>query len=167
MPKIRPGMRKPPADFSVVCDALDDFERQMKDAVCATDGVKKKHEVTWDVAKLNFAKTRHVFECYTKRRISAECLQYCCDMHFVDAGLVKKWKLSGYETLCCVKCVQSSNFSTGAAACVCRVPHRRHSQPCSICGCSGCASGKKVSTSDRGVAEMASTAPAAVNTAAD
>ena len=43
------------------------------------------------------------------------------DINIADAALIAKWKKSGYENLCCLRCVQprDTNFGT---TCICRVP---------------------------------------------
>lgn len=143
MPKIRPGMKKPPRDFDKICSVLDSFEGQMKDAVAGGDAKsQRKNQVTWDVARINYKRTRAVFDaCFREKLISEKCLDYCCEMNFVDAGLVRRWRIGGYETLCCVACVQSAG--TAGGTCACRVPGRVLPNPCATCGCTGCSSGQR------------------------
>ena len=148
MPKIRPGMRPPPKGFDVVSDALDAFEQQMKDAVNDTADGKGKGEAMWAISSINFRRTRHLFDlCFKTKEISREVLDYCAAMGFIDAGLVKRWRIPGYERLCCVTCVTPSATNSGGS-CVCRVPpgqRRVKGGPCKICGCTGCCSGAKKS----------------------
>jgi hypothetical protein len=50
---------------------------------------------------------------------------------------------SGYERLCCLRCIQPRDHNFGTT-CVCRVPkHLREEKDveCVHCGCQGCASG--------------------------
>jgi bud site selection protein 31 len=146
MPKIRPGMKKPPRDFDKINGVLDAFEAQMKDAIAGGDEKKRKHQMTWEVAQINFKRTRAVYDaCYRSKSISEKCLDFCCDMNFVDAGLIRRWRIGGYESLCCTACVQSAG-KTGT--CACRVPGKTLSNPCATCGCTGCASGTKQSADD-------------------
>ncbi|CUG23956.1 Hypothetical protein, putative, partial [Bodo saltans] len=109
------------------------FEAQMKDAIAGGDEKKRKHQMTWEVAHINFKRTRAVYDaCYRTKTISVKCLDYCCEMSFVDAGLIRRWRIGGYETLCCTACVQSAG-KTGT--CACRVPGKTLSNPCATCGC--------------------------------
>lgn len=135
-------MKKPPRDFEKINDVLDTFEAQMKDAVAGSDDKKKgKNQMTWEVSKINYKRTRAVYDaCFRAKSISEKCLDYCCEMNFVDAGLIRRWRIGGYETLCCTACVQSAG-KTGT--CACRVPGKTLANPCAACGCTGCASGSR------------------------
>jgi bud site selection protein 31 len=142
MPKIRPGMKKPPHDFEKINAVLDAFETQMKDAIIGDESKKvRKNQTTWEVASINYKRTRAVFDaCVREKTISQKCLDYCCEMNFIDSGLVRRWRLDGYETLCCSACVQSAGKS---GTCACRVPGKKLPNPCATCGCTGCASGSR------------------------
>lgn len=123
----------------------------------------------WRVAQINRERTRYVFNAYwVTRSISKEVLDYCCDMQFIDAGLVRRWRLPGYEHLCCTACgvpgaagIAAHVASTFAhrnrqerkdkraptapnATCVCRVPAAQRKSKsflaCTVCGCKGCCS---------------------------
>ncbi|KEG10868.1 putative G10 protein [Trypanosoma grayi] len=125
----------------------------------------------WRVARINHERTRYVFNaCYREKTISSEVLSYCCEMNFIDAGLVRRWKLPGYERLCCTACCVPGTASAAArlvskhanrhkterrshdddergGTCICRVPAERrrikHLKGCTVCGCTGCSSGEK------------------------
>lgn len=59
----------------------------------------------WRVAQINRERTRYVFDaCFRARTVRREVFDYCCEMNFVDAGLAKRWRLPGYERLCCTAC---------------------------------------------------------------
>lgn len=189
MPRIRPGMRKPPPGFEEINDKLDEYELFMKEAVQAPalgvlappsaphqqenkekvsktrkrgreapeegteieesskydreeekpdhsynaeesrtaehkeveqtgdsfstepDGlhevVEREQEVPplWRVAQISRDRTRYVYNArYRHNSISQEVYDYCCEMQFIDAGLARRWRLPGYEKLCCTAC---------------------------------------------------------------
>ncbi|KPI86293.1 hypothetical protein ABL78_4640 [Leptomonas seymouri] len=59
----------------------------------------------WRMATINHARTRYVFLAYTKQRIiSKEVYDYCVEMQLIDSGLARRWRLPGYERLCCTAC---------------------------------------------------------------
>lgn len=122
----------------------------------------------WRVAQINQARTRYVFDAYVReRRISKEVYDYCCEMGFIDGGLAKRWRLAGYERLCCVACGVPGSASIaasitakyalrdkqerrsakgasgtgpgGKATCVCRVPAaQRKNKSFVACAVCGC-----------------------------
>ncbi|CBH15726.1 hypothetical protein, conserved [Trypanosoma brucei gambiense DAL972] len=135
-----------------------------------SDGELDKPEPPlWRVARINRERTRYVFNaCFRERIIAEEVLDYCCEMNFIDAGLVRRWSLAGYERLCCNTCClpgaaseaarmvnkfanrdkkdrrTNGNDDTGGT-CICRVPDEKRLAKaftrCMVCGCSGCGSG--------------------------
>ncbi|RNE95354.1 putative G10 protein [Trypanosoma conorhini] len=211
MPKIRPGMRRPPPGFELINDKLDEYEAEMRlvltddpqqaqlpacgrsvkgrsAAAGSTEknagdgsGTKEAEAVDlekpvpplWRVARINRERTRYVFNaCYREKSISSEVLTYCCEMNFIDAGLVRRWQLPGYERLCCTACCVPGTASASArmvskhtnrnkpgrregnsgeeraeGTCICRVPveqrRRKRLEGCTVCGCTGCGSGAK------------------------
>lgn len=214
MPKIRPGMKRPPPGFDLISDKLDEYDADMRQALsddpmqsqipigrqntkkkCSNNGVVAPHTAEkkedtgenatdnnagdddkpapplWRVARINRERTRYVYDaCYREKVISTEVLNYCCEMNFVDAGLVRRWKLPGYERLCCTACCVPGTASAAArmvnkyanrhkterrgrgddehdGTCICRVPaeQRRNKRfaGCTVCGCTGCGSGEK------------------------
>ena len=60
---------------------------------------------------------------YKRRVISKELFEWCLKEGYGDRGLIAKWRKEGYESLCCLRCVQvrDTNFGT---VCICRVPRR-------------------------------------------
>lgn len=59
----------------------------------------------WRMAAINRERTRYVFTAYTKSRtITKEVYDYCVEMQLIDGGLARRWRLPGYERLCCTAC---------------------------------------------------------------
>lgn len=59
----------------------------------------------WRMAAINHARTRYVFNAYAKHRtISKEVYDYCVEAQLIDGGLARRWRLPGYERLCCTAC---------------------------------------------------------------
>ena len=159
MPKIRPGVRKPPPGMDLISEQLDMFEAEMKDAVlntsCASPptsslppSAKRKVETTWPLSSINYRRTRYIYDmCFKHKKISMELLDYCTSNGWVDGALSKTWRVPGYETLCCMQCIDPRNTAF-KGSCICRVPHKATSASsekgtlqCVACGCSGCFSG--------------------------
>lgn len=143
MPKIRPGMKRPPPGFEKIAEGLDAFDDEMKAAINEPHKGKRKVEATWAVADVSRRRTRFVFDKFQSKEISQQVFDYCCENRFIDAALAKKWRLSGYERLCCLQCVFPKNHAF-EGSCICRVPkkdRRVEDIECATCGCTGCASG--------------------------
>merc|ERR1712217_960602 len=73
--------------------------------------------------------------------ISKELLEFCINERYADRQLIAKWKKTGFENLCCMRCIQPQDTNFGTV-CVCRVP-RKQKDPgrvikCQHCGCQGC-----------------------------
>ena len=146
MPKIRTSRKKAPAGFEKIEDALNDFERKMRDVENESHEGKRKVESLWPVFRLHHQRSRYVFDMYYGRKeISKELYDWCLKEKIADASLIAKWKKPGYEKLCCLRCIQTRDTNFGTA-CICRVP-RKHLEAegkvvsCQHCGCRGCASG--------------------------
>lgn len=138
-------MPKPPKGFDVAAAVLDEFDAAMKAALLEPHEGKRKAESTWGVAAVNRKRTRAVCDLHRKGAITKEVLDFCVKANFIDGSLVKLWSVKGYESACCVECVNPKNHSFGGA-CICRVPRKDRSEDaiqCSHCGCTGCASGDK------------------------
>lgn len=137
-------MRKPPHGFELLNDKLDEFEASMREAVYEPHEGKRKIEATWAIARVNWERTRFVFQAFRRGVVSKAVFEYCADSKLIDGSLATKWMLKGYERLCCVQCVHRNNHSFGGS-CVCRVPIKdrmqREGVQCCTCGCHGCASG--------------------------
>ncbi len=144
MPKQRPGRRKPPADLSDELDAeLCSFEKRMKEAVLASSAGKRRTESLWEVAKVNWQRTRFVYDLHRSGKVSQDVVDYCVECQLIDQALMARWSIAGYERLCCLQCAQGKTHQHGTA-CVCRVPERLRKAapgPCAACGCTGCCSG--------------------------
>ena len=57
--------------------------------------------------------------------------EYCLKEGIADKNLIAKWKKSGYENLCCLRCIQTrdTNFCTN---CICRVPKSKLEEVCIV-----------------------------------
>lgn len=103
---------------------------------------KRINESLWPVFKIHHQKSRYIYDLYFRRKaISRELYDYCVSEKIADANLIAKWKKSGYENLCCLRCIQTrdTNFGTN---CICRVPKAKLEEgrvvECVHCGCRGC-----------------------------
>eukprot|EP00770_Monocercomonoides_exilis_P012149 MONOS_12091.1-p1 / transcript=MONOS_12091.1 / gene=MONOS_12091 / organism=Monocercomonoides_exilis_PA203 / gene_product=bud site selection protein 31 / transcript_product=bud site selection protein 31 / location=Mono_scaffold00644:31843-32455(+) / protein_length=120 / sequence_SO=supercontig / SO=protein_coding / is_pseudo=false len=116
MPKIVTKKTRFPEGWEVVKDTLDEFERKMREALADPHEGKRKVESVYD---------------------------FCLKQGYADASLIAKWKKTGYEKLCCLKCIQTRDSNTGGT-CICRVPKSKLESgtivQCTNCGCRGCAS---------------------------
>jgi len=115
---------------------------RMREATAESHEGKRKVESTWPIFKINFERSRLLFDLYYKKQeISKELYEFCINEKLIDGSLIAKWKKPGYENLCCLRCIQSrdTNFGTN---CICRVPksHLDDERPieCVHCGCKGC-----------------------------
>ena len=146
MPKVRTSKSKPPpAGWEDVEPVLEDIQRRMREAENETHEGKRKSESLWPVVRLDHQRSRYIFEQYFKKKeMSKELYDYLVKEGWANAALIAKWKKSGYESLCCLSCIQPSNFSQGGV-CICRVPRKdldkTKAVECVHCGCRGCASG--------------------------
>lgn len=103
---------------------------------------KRINESLWPVFKIHHQKSRYIYDLFYRRKaISRELYDYCIQERIADANLIAKWKKSGYENLCCLRCIQTrdTNFGTN---CICRVPKAKLEEgrvvECVHCGCRGC-----------------------------
>lgn len=168
MPKIRTSKTKYPEGWDIISPTIEEFAKKMKDGT--TDSFlpfifsaenephegKRKAESSWTIFRIHHQRSRYIFDLYyRKKEISKELYDFCLREGYADANLIAKWKKvhrvihsdlffqSGYEKLCCLRCVQTRdhNFST---ACICRVPKKNIENSkvieCIHCGCRGCAS---------------------------
>lgn len=155
MPKIRPSERLPPG-WEKISAQMELFEQQMRDITAsagAASGVagppaaarKPKREASWPIARVNFSRTRYLHKMLKRKEISAEVVAFCVDQGLADGALLSKWRLPGYECLCCISCVNPKNFSA-SSGCICRVPASQRKGTlghgggggCATCGCTGC-----------------------------
>lgn len=146
MPKIRTlRTKRPPEGWNLIEPSLEEFTRQMREYENEPSETKRKREALWPIHRINHQRSRYIYDLfYKKREISRELYDYCLREGYADAALIAKWKKPGYEKLCCLLCIQTSNqnFKT---ACICRVPRDRLEEnklfECTQCGCKGCSSG--------------------------
>lgn len=103
---------------------------------------KRITESLWPIFKIHHQKSRYIYDLFYRRKaISRELYDYCVKEKIADANLIAKWKKSGYENLCCLRCIQTrdTNFGTN---CICRVPKSKLEEgrvvECVHCGCRGC-----------------------------
>eukprot|EP01028_Stygiella_incarcerata_P006222 TRINITY_DN25489_c0_g1_i1.p2 TRINITY_DN25489_c0_g1~~TRINITY_DN25489_c0_g1_i1.p2 ORF type:complete len:148 (+),score=28.55 TRINITY_DN25489_c0_g1_i1:102-545(+) len=142
--RIRSSRKRPPAGWDEIEPQFEEFERQMREAENEGHEGKRKCELTWKITQINHERTRYLHDLYHKdKKISKELYDFCVKHKLVDAALLSKWKKSGYEKLCCMKCI--SNDHNFGGVCICRVPKEKRADggapiECKHCGCRGCAS---------------------------
>ncbi|SCV01493.1 LAMI_0G11848g1_1 [Lachancea mirantina] len=153
MPRIKTKRTKPaPEGFEKVKPTLVDFELQLKEVQSdkASRLSAKAEEGVWKVFQISHERSRYVYNLYYKRHaISRELYEWLLREKYADKTLIAKWKKKGYEKLCCLRCIQSTETAQGTT-CICRVPRSTLEenskdgkvtfQRCVHCGCSGCAS---------------------------
>lgn len=107
---------------------------------------KRKNESLWPIFRIHHQRSRYIYDLFYKRKaISKELYDYCLKQGVADANLIAKWKKTGYENLCCLRCIQSQETAFGTS-CVCRVPRSSLAGDasgsrvveCVNCGCPGC-----------------------------
>lgn len=147
MPRIRTmNSRKPPEGWDKVESFLDEMNKKMRSLENEDTSKKRKNEILWPIFQITHQKSRYIYEMYYKRKeISKDLYDYLVQEKYVDGALISKWRKQGYENLCCIKCIQTtdSNFNN---TCICRVPKSSLGDKvlqCVNCGCRGCASGDK------------------------
>ncbi|KAI9447949.1 maternal g10 transcript [Lactarius indigo] len=164
MPKIRTSRtKKAPEGFEEIEPILDDYGRKMRDAENESHEGKRKSESLWPIMRISHARSRYIYELYYKREaISKELYDWLLKEKYGDANLIAKWKKTGYEKLCCLRCIQTKVSVNGLASwvfiltwihqdmnyqgstCICRVPKAQVRAgtvvECVHCGCRGCSS---------------------------
>jgi len=108
---------------------LEDYAKKMRDAENESHEGKRKAESLWPIMRISHARSRYVYELYYKREaISRELYDWLLKEGYADAkyvlkllllllpltvlfsyfdSLVAKWKKTGYEKLCCLRCIQT------------------------------------------------------------
>jgi bud site selection protein 31 len=143
MSRARQNKRRAPEGFDALTPTLEAFTRKMREAEAESLESKRPDEVLWPIMRIHHQRSRYIYQLYyDKKEITKEVYDYCLAQKIADANLIAKWKKSGYEHLCCLKCSQAtSNFGAG---CICRVPKKDlsagHDFECKNCGCRGCSS---------------------------
>ncbi|AXA49224.1 bud site selection protein 31 [Malassezia restricta] len=146
MPRIRTSRTRPPPEgFEDIEPILEDYETKMRDAENDPQEGKRKAEGVWGIMRITHIRSRYIYDLYYKREaISRELYDWLLEQGYADAALIAKWKRTGYEKLCCVRCIQARDMNYEGATCICRVP-RAQLRPgtfveCAHCGCRGCSS---------------------------
>ena len=104
---------------------LDDYAKKMRDAENESHEGKRKSESLWPIMRISHARSRYVYELYYKRdAISKELYDWLLKEGYADSkytqslfsrpvtnrkncSLIAKWKKTGYEKLCCIRCIQT------------------------------------------------------------
>lgn len=146
MPRVRTlQSKRPPEGFDLIEPALEELERNMRDAVNEPHEGKRKCESTWKVTKIHWQRSRYIYELYYKKKqISRELYEWCLDEKYADKNLIAKWKKPGFEFLCSLQAIDKNSTAFGTTS-ICRVPlHKRQpNAPCTpavTTGCISCAS---------------------------
>lgn len=97
----------------------------MRDAENESHEGKRKTESLWPIMRISHARSRYIYELYYKREaISRELYDWLLKEGYADAkyvfrfynvhlclshpcSLIAKWKKTGYEKLCCLRCIQT------------------------------------------------------------
>lgn len=75
------------------------------DIADADDVDQKPLPPLWRMSQINRDRTRCVFDALHRHRtISKEVFDYCVEMQLIDGGLARRWRIPGYERLCCTAC---------------------------------------------------------------
>lgn len=155
MVRVRTKRTKPaPEGFNNIAPTLREFEvrlKQLENSRSSKVGANAD-EALWDILRINHERSRYIYTLFYKRKaISKELYLWLLKEKYADKMLIAKWKRKGYEKLCCLKCLQSSETATGNT-CICRVPRSQLEKDatasgksvtfhhCIHCGCNGCAS---------------------------
>ncbi|KAJ3266530.1 Component of the SF3b subcomplex of the U2 snRNP [Chytriomyces hyalinus] len=136
MPKVKRGRKPPPEGWDLIEPTLEDLTRQMRDAENESHEGKRKAETSWPIFRIHHQRSRYIYEMYYKRKaISKELYDYCVKMGHADENLIAKWRKTGYEKLCCLRCIQprDTNFGTTYAV----DAHQEASHKASIDGKTG------------------------------
>jgi len=146
MPKVKTKKKKFPSGWDLVEETLNSLEAKMREAETDDAEGKRKNEAVWPIFRIHHQRSRYIYEMFYKhRKISRELYNFCLREGYADANLIAKWKKSGYERLCCLRCVQPRDHNFGTT-CICRVPTSKLETgkivECVHCGCRGCASGQ-------------------------
>ncbi|KAJ1035795.1 hypothetical protein NDA13_000454 [Ustilago tritici] len=146
MPRLRTSRSTPPPEgFDEIEPILEEYDRKMRDAETEDTDGKRKVETLWPIIQINHTRSRYIYDLYYKREaISRKLYDWLLKYQYADANLIAKWKRTGYEKLCCVRCIQSRDMNYQGSTCICRVP-KAQLRPgtvveCVHCGCRGCSS---------------------------
>ncbi|KAG2155066.1 G10 protein [Suillus bovinus] len=146
MPRIRTTRtKKPPEGYEDIESILDDYAKKMRDAENESHEGKRKAESLWPIMRISHTRSRYIYELYYKREaITRELYDWLLKEGYADANLIAKWKKTGYEKLCCLRCIQTKDMNYQGSTCICRVPKAQVRSgtivECVHCGCRGCSS---------------------------
>lgn len=150
MPKVRRSRKQPPEGWELIEPTLEELEQKMREGnyiliICDYISVnnyylftaeteshegKRIQEALWPIFKIHHQKSRYIYDLFYRRKaISRELYDYCLNENIADKNLIAKWKKTGYENLCCLRCIQTrdTNFGTN---CICRVPKSKLEEVC-------------------------------------
>lgn len=143
-----------PEGYDNVKESLEDFEKRLKDVSTQRNSklTAKSKDNLWRIIQINHERSRYIYtQFYKNKSISKELYDWLLRHKLGDKQLIAKWRRAGYEKLCCMQCIQPSEFNR-QGTCICRVPRvqlEREAQTksrdltfdqCAHCGCKGCAS---------------------------
>lgn len=136
-----------PSSWPIMEKVLQQFEEKILDVLNENNLGKYQYQHTWNITSLLRNRSRYIYEMfYIKKCIPKDLYLFCIENKLADHLLIAKWKKTGYENLCCLRCIHPSNTATGKV-CICRVNKNKlaiNVEQCHNCGCSGCAgSGQK------------------------
>ncbi|KAK0088445.1 hypothetical protein PV325_011974 [Microctonus aethiopoides] len=142
MPKVRRSRKSPPEGWELIEPTLEELEQKMREAESEPHEGKRRQESLWAILKIHHQKSRYIYDLFHRRQaINRELYDYCLKENIADKNLISKWKKSGYENLCCLKCIQTRDTNFGTT-CICRVPKEKLEEgrvvECIHCGCRGC-----------------------------
>ena len=133
---------KPPEGWEEISELILDLNKKMREIENLKNDSKYSQEQIWEVMKLNWKRSRPVYEMkWKKKNISNELYEWILNQGFADRELINAWRIPGYDRLCCVSCISKDTNHGGT--CICRVPKNQRQQnvKCFHCGCTGCCSG--------------------------
>lgn len=151
MPKTTTKKGAPPEGYARIEPTLSKLLAKLRDAQKKSIKTENKHLSLWPILQINHQISRYIYVMYyEKKLISKDLYDYLLKQKYTNADLIAKWKKKGYENLCCVNCIITSEKNHGNT-CICRVPRAtlaknkseddpRESVECITCGCKGCAS---------------------------
>jgi bud site selection protein 31 len=99
----------------------------MRDAENESHEGKRKTESLWPIMRISHARSRYIYDLFYKREaISRElydwllkegygdtkfvaplCSELDWSIYLLFHSLIAKWKKTGYEKLCCLRCIQT------------------------------------------------------------
>ncbi|XP_059431250.1 protein BUD31 homolog 2-like [Corylus avellana] len=120
MPKVKTNRIKCPDGWELIEPNLCELDAKMREAESVPNDGKRKCEAFWPILKIAHQKSRYIFDLYYKRNeLSRALYEFCLEQGYADRNLIAKWKKSGYESLCCLRCIQPRDHNFGTT-CVCR-----------------------------------------------